>query len=568
MTCGDHFRKIVRLASSTPGRWIPWLRLPPELFCCSGGLESPLLAASIMNTRTRTRLVLRLKQLLKIVLICLLGLGVAVALRAHFAFRDRLPGYYLSLNVTGERSAREPRPFQVGMARSKITPEMDPKRPVWLAGFSQHRAATAVHDDLWAVAAVLDDGWSRVGIVALDAIGFFEEDVVQVRRALPPDLKIDFTIVHSTHNHSTPDLMGLWGPSLLRTGVDPAYRNRVIDACVSALSRAAMSLKPARVAFHEIPTSPEGLVSDTRKPIVFDADIRVMHFVRTDDGTTIGSIVNWADHPETLWGENTEITSDFCGYLRDALESGVTSEGRQVLNGVGGIHMYVNGAVGGLMSTTPSTTVHDPFLNRDYREPSHDKARALGRQLAQRIIPALQATNAAFATHVPIGFAAQTIELRLDNKGYLLAGFLGLIDRGHVKWRTLRSEVGLVTLGDASIACIPGEAYPELVNGGIEKAPGGDFQIDPVEVPPVRELMPGKVKFVLGLANDEIGYLVPKSEWDEKPPYLYGAKSRPYGEVNSVGPDAAGTVHGALKELCLKARQQSLAAAAGVPEKR
>src|SRR5262249_11319212 len=150
----------------------------------------------------------------------------------------------------------------------------------------------------------------------------------------------------------------------------------------------------------------------------------------------------------------------------------------------------------------------------------------------------------AFSDHLPIGIYAKTIELPLYNKVFLLAGYLGLLDRGYVRWKTLRSEVAIVTLGgDITFSCVPGEIYPEIVNGGIEQAPGGDFQIQPVEVPPLRELMPGRFKFVLGLANDEVGYLIPKSEWDEKPPYLYGADHAPYGEINSVGPDAAGCVH-------------------------
>ena len=66
--------------------------------------------------------------------------------------------------------------------------------------------------------------------------------------------------------------------------------------------------------------------------------------------------------------------------------------------------------------------------------------------------------------------------------------------------------------------------------------------------------MPGRIKFVFGLANDEVGYLIPKSEWDGSPPYIYGAKHAPYGEINSVGPDAAGRVHAALKQLCSEVR--------------
>ncbi|MGE5189583.1 MAG: hypothetical protein ACM3NF_05955, partial [Gemmatimonadota bacterium] len=44
--------------------------------------------------------------------------------------------------------------------------------------------------------------------------------------------------------------------------------------------------------------------------------------------------------------------------------------------GVGGIHVFINGAVGGLMTTHPRVTVTDPYLKREFKEPSHDKSRA------------------------------------------------------------------------------------------------------------------------------------------------------------------------------------------------
>ena len=331
----------------------------------------------------------------------LLGLLVlALVIRGLYAFRDRVPGYKIDLTIDAAKSRAEPRPLRVGFGRVKINPDLsNPKKPVWLAGFSHHRAATAIHDDLWAIACVLDDGHTRVGVVGLDAIGFFHDDVVAVRRACAAEWKLDYTIVTSMHNHSTPDLMGLWGPDLLHTGVDPSYRKQVIAAAAQALGDAVAALQPARVAFHEIPTSPEGLVADTRKPIVFDPDIRVMHFTSPTNGATIGTILGWGNHPETPWAKNTEITADFCGYLRDALEHGITYGGRTAAAGVGGIHLYINGAVGGLMTTHPSVTVRDPILQQDLQEPSHDKTRAVGHQLAVRVLPKLMETNAALVLY-------------------------------------------------------------------------------------------------------------------------------------------------------------------------
>lgn len=494
------------------------------------------------------------RRIFRRLLVGLAAVGLLVTLlagiRAYFAFHDRVPGYALDLRI-GPKSGAESTPLRVGLGRVKINPDLsNPQHPIYVAGFGQNRRATSIHDDLWAIACVLDDGSSRLGIVALDAIGFFHDDVVRVRRRLPPEWKLDYTVICSTHNHSTPDLMGLWGPDYLHTGVDAAYLELVRKACVTALGRAVGNLTAARVAFGQIPTSPEGLETDTRKPVVFDPEIRVMHFLDARTGLTLGSIVGWADHPETPWSDNTELTADFCGYLRSALEQGISVSGRQVLKPHGGVHLYINGAIGGLMTTSPSVTVHDPYFNRDYQRPSHEKARALGDQLASRIAPFLDDTNAVFTNRLPIRISARTIELPLYNKVFLLAGYLGLLDRGYVRWRTLRSEVALIRLGENSVACVPGEIYPEIVNGGIEQAPGGDFQVAPVEIPPLRQLMPGRTRFVFGLANDEVGYLIPKSEWDEKPPYLYGASHAPYGEINSVGPEAAGHVHRALKQLC------------------
>lgn len=492
-----------------------------------------------------------LRRTLRVSAFLLILLLAALVLRCFYAIHDRNSGYAVSLNIAAHNlPTNQLEALRVGFARVKINPDLsNTNRPVWLAGFNQNRAATGIHDDLWAVACVVDDGRTRLGIVALDAIGFFHDDVIEVRKRMYPLSKIDYAIVCSTHNHSTPDLMGLWGPDYLHTGVDALYRINVIAAAAKALDRAAAALQPARVAFHEIPTKPDGLVADTRKPEVFDPDIRLMHFISPTNGETIGSIVNWANHPETVWAKNTEITADFPGYLRDALENGVVESNLTLRAGVGGIHLYVNGAVGGLMSTTPGVTVRDPFLQQDFKTPSHAKARALGRALAAQILPKLELTNGPSFDRLPVSIRARTLPLPLDNNGFLLAPVIGLIDRGHVDWKQIRSEIAVVGIGPASIACIPGEIYPEIVNGGIEIPDGADFSGPIPEEPPVRDFMPGKIKFVFGLANDEIGYIIPKTEFDRKAPYLYNAKKAHYGEINSLGPETAPKIHAVLMEL-------------------
>lgn len=473
------------------------------------------------------------------------------AIRFFWVTRDRNPGYSINVSVATAPATANPKPLLVGFATKNINPDINnPLEPVWMAGFDQGRSATNIHDDLEAVAVVIDDGNHRIGIVAIDAIGFFHDDAAAVRARLGSDAQLDYVTVCSTHNHSTPDLMGLWGPDPFHSGINEKYRMLVIDSAAAALREAYSKRQPARMATYEIPTLPAGLVMDTRKPEVYDADIRVLHFLAATNDSTLGTLVGWANHPETPWSGNRDITADFPGTIRQALAKGIVYDGTVRMEGLGGTHVYVNGAVGGLMTTHRSMTVRDRFLGTDIKEPSHDKTRALGNNLAARILDRIHTNAAPAVASVPIGIEATTLELPLANPGFALASFLGLLERGHSSFMKVRTEVAILRLGDVSMACIPGEIYPEIVNGGVVRAPGGDFDIEPLEIPPLREMMPGKVKFVFGLANDEIGYIIPKSEWDTKPPHLFGAKDAPYGEINSLGPDTAWLLHSALRARC------------------
>jgi len=77
---------------------------------------------------------------------------------------------------------------------------------------------------------------------------------------------------------------------------------------------------------------------------------------------------------------------------------------------------------------------------------------------------------------------------------------------------------------------------------------GADFPDASIE-PAIYKQLAGPHRMLIGLANDEIGYIIPKRQWDEKPPFCYGRKQAQYGESNSVGPDAAPILCEAFKKL-------------------
>jgi len=92
----------------------------------------------------------------------------------------------------------------------------------------------------------------------------------------------------------------------------------------------------------------------------------------------------------------------------------------------------------------------------------------------------------------------------IDNKLFKLGSLLGLFSRGTTGRMNMRSELSVFTIGQLAFATLPGEVYPEIINGGIEAPEWSRFPVGPVEVPPVRDMMKGDFKFIFGLANDEI----------------------------------------------------------------
>jgi hypothetical protein len=156
----------------------------------------------------------------------------------------------------------------------------------------------------------------------------------------------------------------------------------------------------------------------------------------------------------------------------------------------------------------------------------------------------------------------------MENRLYQAARWLGVFQRDAYLWAgnpyeaeiaplterkkllAIRTEVALLQLGELSVAAVPGEIYPELVLGKVQDPPdpGADFPDAPIE-PAVYQHLPGPHKMMVGLANDEIGYILPKRQWDEKPPFCYGRKKAQYGEGNSVGPEAGPILCRAIQEL-------------------
>lgn len=512
-------------------------------------------------------------------ILILAGISLMVLLTGVVIFslsnlKDRHKGYTADLQITGNQSGN----LKVGFSATPITPKIqdnwqdkdrnykyEPKKgdtytdgncngkfdPVWIAGFSNSKPANGVHDDVWARTMLIDDGKTRLAIVIIDAIGFMNDDVVDVRKMIPASAGITYTIIASTHTHEGADLLGLWGKNPFKSGINKEYLAFVKKQIVTSVVEATLNMQPARLEISQDLSNAGPMVKDTRMPEVFDSGMRIIKAVDKENGQTLGSMVVWGNHPETLWSQNLLISSDFPHYLREGVEKGVYNENQLEKPGIGGICIYANGSVGGLMTTHPSLAIKHPFTGVELFEPTYEKTKAQGNTLSMIALKAMEKPEEIIDA-AAISLVVKTIPFKIDNSLFRLAAALGVMKRGTMGWMKMRSELAVITIGPITIVTIPGEIYPELVNGPIESPSGNDFGIQPLEVPVIRDLMPGKYKFILGLANDEIGYIIPKSQWDVKPPFTYGREKAPYGEVNSLGPETAGVIHHNLKELFRK----------------
>ena len=349
--------------------------------------------------------------------------------------------------------------------------------------------------------------------------------------------------------------MGLWGPNPVTSGVDPAYRERLRRDIAETAADAFLTLRPATFTFAR--TKTPGLIADGREPQVIDDEIVIMKATGAD-GKTLGTLVNWSSHPEALGGNNTLITADYPHYLLARVEKAL-----------GGTGVFFSGSIGGLM--TPLSVGLKDEGGREVPKETFEHARVVGERAAEAALEALGRSSVP-AKSAALEYRSARVFVPLANTLFRLAFAVSIFERplftrgvgdGSTgislyngvplplpKGEDLETEIGHVRLCDAEILLVPGEIYPELVIGGIQdpQDAGADFP-GAAKEQPLKDLLRSEYKMVFGLANDELGYVIPRAQWDEKPPFAYGKGEAQYGEVNSVGDRVAPVLAEAFRAL-------------------
>ncbi len=397
--------------------------------------------------------------------------------------------------------------MQIGYAQTIITPSLD--KPVFLAGFGSNRRATTIHDDLYARALAIQDGSTTLVLVALDLIGFVRSDVYEVILGVHRTHPGAQIVIASTHTHHGPDTIGLWGSDNQTSGVDGEYVSATKEKITSTILASLSDLKPA--AFKVTSVQVPGLVKNPRNPDILDDELTLMQFL-TADGKPLATLFNFPCHPEVLWELNPNITADYVYSLREEVEKQTDAP-----------CIFFVGALGGML--TP-----------DVKDHSFAEAESMGKKLAEAGLEALREVD-----DDPLLFQQNNgrslvciekkiIKAKLTNILYKIAFRRKLLQDVRDPKGYVTSEVNLIKIGDLWLVTVPGELLPKL---GLQlkawmKAAGA------------------QVTGVIGLANDELGYILPLEDF--KYPWNPFRPGKHYEETNSIGKDITLKVMNALKE--------------------
>ncbi|MAE72297.1 MAG: hypothetical protein CME06_17745 [Gemmatimonadetes bacterium] len=371
--------------------------------------------------------------------------------------------------------------------------------PNWPVGY--FRAVNEINDDdingdgindgIWArsIAIENEQGIATL-IMSVDFAAMMHDFINPVKRRISEhavDLGIDLPyeniVISSTHNHNSPDALGLW--DLPRGGLDQRYIHGagqridlddtgVLDRMLLSAVEALAGMKPSLVrsaqgrpiACYDPETNlllrdedcvlynnygqninPEPgyhrfvVQNDLREPWVRNMAITVLQFAELapngEVGETIATLVNFANHPEVLGSAEGNIqSSDYPHYVRERLEGAL-----------GGISVFVSGTVGNqigyLHSSTP-VPLYDAAGNLvcqiDPENPqdclydangrivpewtwseSREKVRSLGLYIGDVAIEAIEASSS-WLESPPLEILHDTVEIELENP---FLGFFG-----------------------------------------------------------------------------------------------------------------------------------------------
>lgn len=226
---------------------------------------------------------------------------------------------------------------QAGVARVDITPPVGMYHRMW--GAAKHDRSTGVHRPLSATALVLSplnapsNSDELLAIVAVDHCLLWGESMQAMldRLAASTGVPRERIQVCFSHTHGA-GLMGLDRVQLPGGDLIPPYLDALGEKLSQVITAAREHRRPATIVFGT------GRCDLARHRDLWDAstlqwvcgfhpggpadDTVLVAKVSGDDGATLATLVNYACHPTTLAWDNTLVSPDYIGAMREVVEHG------------------------------------------------------------------------------------------------------------------------------------------------------------------------------------------------------------------------------------------------------
>ena len=433
--------------------------------------------------------------------------------------------------------------FTVGFSKNYILPDDIETNKYYIAGYGENNPAKGVIDPQYTHAVYIDDNSGRGGIllISLDVVGLLNKDVQEIRYRLKSFCdktgcrKID---VFSTHNHAGIDTMGIWGP-LPFSGKNVKFMELLFEMVEKSAFEAYENRKNGDLFLGnvEVPDMQE----DIRTPVVYSKTLTRFRFVPDDLSNEVW-LLNFASHSESLQGCNHLVSADFPCYLREKIRKSTGAE-----------TFYTVGAIGGMISMD---IPDEDLLRKEHR--LIESTRDIGYKLADYAMSISNDIKLA----PTVNFATKEFYVDVENPVLTLACDIGILtaDKFATKdaplYWTLKSEITYYEIGGKKLLLLPCELFPELAFGGAlsaeESATGYGAEVNP---PLLCDIVQDKEILIIGLANDELGYVLPPNDFclNENSPYLDNGRDkhnrRHYEETNSMGPKTAQYIADTVTEI-------------------
>jgi len=387
--------------------------------------------------------------------------------------------------------------FRVGAAQETINPDTD---SLYFAGGKNNRKFIDVSDNLYVKAVVISNNETSIALLTVDCIGLMYPQLLEIREKVAKAISafpVQQIILSSTHTHSGPDVVGIWGQDLMHCGINEAHMSKIVNQAALALQK-AWNTRKSGIARYAIGSFGEDWVKNISEPGLLDRTVTILQF-KDALNKNIATLVNFACHPTILDDVARGASSDYVGGFYRYLDSAQ-----------GGTNLFLQGAIGG-------------WVQPEDVPKNYEQAMRIGEKLGLYAMNRLKQPQT--LNNSQIIYRRQKIKFPLQNPGFRQLSQVGVIKR--VFSDSVESEIAYASIGNLALATHPGETSPAL-----------SFT--------TRALMKNNgPKMVLGLSMDALGYIL-------KPGYFEEGNKIPHSNYltgMSIGPQTMGIITETLKSL-------------------